>query len=360
MESSIRIFAGPAAAQRIERDGLQPDMVEVLAGAAGGPKWLAIGQLHRFLFGTWFAGRQKALHTVGSSIGSWCYAIGAQEDPVAAFDSFERKYLSVQYEDNPPSTDDISTKWAALLTDTLDKPAIERVIQHPFLRPHIITALCRNSSASEQPGPLKRGLAQLALSNLRGRDRLARHLDRVVFGPPQSDANFLPFDDAFTTHYVTLTAANLIGALLGSASVPLLMHGVRDIPGAPDGMYRDGGLIDYHLALNYRPRDGLVLMPHFSTRITPGWLDKMLPWRKPGTETTDNLVMIAPSPALLQRLPHGKIPDRKDFSRCKGDLAALYRDWKTAADECTAMAEEFAELLKTQDFAGRIGRFPSP
>lgn len=357
MGSSIRLIAGKTAAERIAREGLTPGMIEVLAGAAGGPKWFALGQLHRFLFGTWFAGRSEPLHTVGSSIGSWCFTMGAQKDPYRAFDAFESAYLSVQYKEGPLDIDDVSEKWAAILTGLLDEDGIHAVVHHPYLRPHIITTLCLNYAGSDDDSMLKRGLAQLVLSNLRGRNKLARHLERVVFGPAQSDASFLPFDDAFSTHYVTLTADNLIPALLGSSSVPMLMHGIRDIPGAPSGMYRDGGLIDYHLALNYRPSKGLIFMPHFSTRVTPGWLDKMLPWRKAGTETTDNLLLLAPSDELLRRLPHGKVPDRKDFSRYKGDLDALYRDWKRAADECKAIADEFAELVRNQNFEGRIECF---
>ena len=357
--TAFRLLAGDAARTRIENEGLRPDMIEILAGAAGGPKWLALGQLDRYLFGTWFAGRQQPLHTVGSSIGSWRFALAAQPDPVATINRFEDAYLSVEYDSLPPTIDEITQRWSALLTDILDAEGIQAVLQHPYLRPHIITALCVNASRADEGMALKRGLAQLAWSNLRGRPHLARHLERVIFGPPSSDAGFLPFDDAFQTHYVDLQADNLIPALLGSSSVPLLMRGVTDIPGAPAGMYRDGGLIDYHLALHYRPRGGLVFMPHFNTRIVPGWLDKMLPWRRPDEKTTDNLVLLAPSDELLARLPHGKVPDRKDFQRYRGNMGALYADWKKAADTCGELAEAFARCVEEQSFARHLEPFPS-
>jgi hypothetical protein len=48
----------------------------------------------------------------------------------------------------------------------------------------------------------------------------------------------------------------------------------------PAGDCLDGGLIDYHLLLPYRELDSIVLYPHFAPFVTPGWLDKFLPWRK--------------------------------------------------------------------------------
>ncbi len=57
------------------------------------------------------------------------------------------------------------------------------------------------------------------------------------------------------------------------------MEGVRDLPGAGPGTYRDGGLLDYHLDLPYEDR-GVVLYPHFTDKVIPGWFDKGLPWRR--------------------------------------------------------------------------------
>ena len=49
--SDIITFKAGADALRIIRDeGSIPDRVSVLAGAAGGPKWLILGGLDRILF----------------------------------------------------------------------------------------------------------------------------------------------------------------------------------------------------------------------------------------------------------------------------------------------------------------------
>ena len=91
-----------------------------------------------------------------------------------------------------------------------------------------------------------------------------------------ADAATVRFD-AFHTHKVELDASNLMEALLASASIPLVLEGVADIPRAPPGIYWDGGIIDYHLHLPYHHASGLVLYPHFTDCIVPGWLDKAMP-----------------------------------------------------------------------------------
>ncbi len=91
--------------------------------------------------------------------------------------------------------------------------------------------------------------------------------------------NSLWFNDDFATHYQALNEQNVASWLLASASIPGVMSAIRDIPDAPVGSYRDGGLIDYHLDLPFQSQ-GIVLYPHFTDSITPGWFDKMLKNRK--------------------------------------------------------------------------------
>lgn len=358
MSSSLVIRAGASARRLIERDGLQAEQVRVLAGAAGGPKWLALAHLDRYLFGDWLRDRRDDLYTVGSSIATWRFTAAAQTDAVAAIDRFEQAYIQQQRYSDKPDSEEISRVCQQLLDALLPDAHIPQVLSHPYLRPHVITALCSGRAASESPRELKADLARIALSNTLSRRRLARHVQRVVFRHPRGRAPFLPFTDSFDTHEVELSADNLKPALMGSASIPLMMRGIADIPGAPPGMHRDGGLIDYHMDLQFGVDEGLVLFPHFSTRIVPGWLDKFLPWRKPHARHLDHVLMIAPSASLLESLPNGKIPDRKDFPRYKGDQDRLFADWQRAHDECRRMADEFAELVQTGTIAGQIEDFP--
>jgi len=130
------------------------------------------------------------------------------------------------------------------------------------------------------------GFAVAALHNLFSRDKLAHLMDRVVLGDRRAHTPWLRdrFDN-FATHFSPLTPDNLAAGLLASGTLPMLMKPVRDIAGAPPGHYWDGGIIDYNLALPYarvteQASGDIVLYPHFSEHIVPGWLDKALPWRR--------------------------------------------------------------------------------
>ena len=360
MASSIIVRAGPNARRLLENEGIHPEQFDTIAGAAGGPKWLSLGELDRYLFGEFFKHRQSPLHTVGSSIATWRFSAAAQSDPVAAIERFEAAYLQQRYSEKPDAAE-VSAVCQQLLDELIPVAHIPQLLQHKYLRPHIIAVRCLGQAAEESPRQLKLALARIASSNIRGRHHMARHLERVIFRPSsaaqQGSACFLPFHDQFITHEVDLTAENLKPALRASASIPLLMQGERDIPGAPSGMYRDGGLIDYHMDLHFDSAPKLVLFPHFSTRIVPGWLDKFLPWRKPHAHHLDHVLMIAPSDEMLARLPNGKIPDRKDFTRYK-DMDSLLQDWRKATRECRRMADELADLIDKNLLASRLQDFP--
>lgn len=148
-----------------------------------------------------------------------------------------------------------------------------------------------------------------------------------------------------------LDAANLRPALLASGSIPLVLAGVR-FPHGPEGVFRDGGVSDYHLDVDFPPGDGLVLYPHFHPHVVPGWFDKSLAWRRAPSSRLRRTLIVAPSPELVARLPGGRIPDRKDFSRmADGDRL---RAWNAALAESEAMGEELAELVASGRVAERV------
>ena len=78
----------------IRERGLRAEDVDIIPGASGGAKWLALAGLDRFLFGEFFAAeRTRPLHLIGSSIGSWRMAAFAQRDPVAALERGHRELV---------------------------------------------------------------------------------------------------------------------------------------------------------------------------------------------------------------------------------------------------------------------------
>jgi len=346
-ERSFVVCAGGRAIAQIRERGIAPADIGCVPAAAGGPKGLALIPLDQRLFGPdgWL--RAVALDLVGASIGAWRMACAAQADGAGALQRLAEAYVAQRYAPRP-SPAAVSAECRRIVQAVLGDTA------RPPLRPgaavHVITTRARGvleGSAS------RTAFARAALSNAGARERLAAHMARVVFS---SGASTLLADgarfDAFGLTSVPLSASNAEDALLASGSIPLVCAPVRDPAGAPRGDYWDGGLIDYHLLLPYAERsDRLALYPHFVPYVTPGWLDKFLPWRRqaPRHPWLSNVLLVAPSPALLARLPNRKLPDRNDFYRYGLDHDGRQRDWRRAIAECERFADEVMAWLQRPD-----------
>ena len=155
---------------------------------------------------------------------------------------------------------------------------------------------------------------------------------------------------------VPLAPANLRQAIVATGSIPLVLEGVRNIPGAPRGTYRDGGVIDYHIDLPQSDEGRLVLFPHFYNYIKPGWFDKALSWRKPARAHVDNTILISPSAEFVEKLPYGKIPDRKDFTNF--EPAERERAWRTVVAACRELADDLEDVLENERLAERVQPLP--
>ncbi len=350
MQSPITIRLGQRARLRIAAEGMQACDVAIIPAAAGGPKGLILHGLDCWMFGHWLKQAPRQRRLIGASIGAWRMAASAFHDPVAAHKRLTRLYAGQRY---PAKVDAayVSRTCRALLDELLDGRAAE-AISHPDYRLSVLTV--------RGAGPLARtrgerwremaGFLRAALSNAVSRQRLAKAMERVVFHDRRDDSAWLTTRfDAFASHFVGLSVANLRDALLASGSIPLVLEAVTGIAGAPDGAYWDGGLIDYHLHLPYQRDPGLVLYPHFSDYLVPGWLDKSMPWRRARDAALDNVVLVSPSPSFLATLPHGKLPDRGDFKRYGQDHAGRAGDWGRAVAESERLAEAFARWCEKPD-----------
>lgn len=359
--SALTFHAGPRALDRIRAHGLRPDDIAVIPAAAGGPKGLIFRALDQWLFGDWLPRAPRERILIGSSIGAWRMAAACQRDPVKAFERLGELYSGQRYTSTKPSQDQIDEVVQGLLREFV-RGHEDDIVSHPQHRLHLITV--RGKRALAAPGHKyaeMRGFAAAALHNLASRDRLAHLMDRVVIGDARADASWLRSSfDSFTTEFAALTRENLAAGLLASGTLPMLMKPVRDIPGAPPGHYWDGGIIDYNLALPYarmaeQEPGAIVLYPHFSEHIVPGWLDKALPWRRaargPNRGWLDNLLIVAPSPAFLGRLPRGKIIDRSDFQHYGLNHDARILAWREAMEEGERLREEFAAFVEKPDIA---------
>lgn len=343
------IKAGPEALKIIRDEGLRPGRIQVVAGAAGGPKWLVLYHLDRLLLSGFYTQREKPLHFIGSSIGAWRFAALCQNDGASALDRFCEAYIHQVY-NGVPTPAEVSAESRRIMDHYVDDKAIDEILTNPSGRINILAVRCRHLSACEDNGRIGLGLAAAALANVFSRRLLKGFFKRSLFRdargvPPLELGGNLPFRQYPLSRY------NLKQVLLASGSIPLVMSGVRQISGAAPGVYRDGGMIDYHLDLPYRPdASSLVLMPHYSGKIIPGWLDKKLKWRKPARENMERVVMIAPSPDFVRQLPGAKIPDRTDFKTFFQKDAERIATWKQVVAMCRPPAEAFMELVES----GRI------
>jgi len=339
----LDFYAGSRALQLIRSNGLKADDVQVMTGAAGGPKWLILGHLDRVIFSSWFKDRKKPLFLVGSSSGAWRFAMTAQTDPVAAVARFEQAYIHQYYSKNPTPTE-IRREAIRILNDIMPDGAPDQILSHPFLRLNVMSVRCKGPVAREAKPVQMAGMLAAVVLNTIHRRGLGFLFDRVLFHDPRDIPPFWKMD-GFPIQQVPLVRANLRQTLMASGSIPLIMPGVTDIPGARPGTYRDGGVIDYHMDLPCSLNGGIVLYPHYTDRIIPGWLDKRLPWRKPSAANMADVLMICPSKSFLSTLPYSKIPDRGDFNRLAGKDKARVAYWQQAADSGKRLADAFMEAV---------------
>jgi hypothetical protein len=198
------------------------------------------------------------------------------------------------------------------------------------------------------------GMALAAGANRWNRNGLGRFFERALFCAPGEDPPFASMRQ-FPMETHRLTPSNFKQALLSAGSIPMAMEGVSGIAGVP-GVFRDGGILDYHLDLPFLPDgDGLVLYPHFYEHITPGWFDKSL-HRRPDEKNMENVVLIAPSNRFVASLPFGKIPDRKDFRTFFRRDKERMDYWNRVVERNEELGHEFFEAMES----GRIGEVVHP
>jgi hypothetical protein len=350
------VKAGKTALAMIRDGKLRSKDIRVIVAAAGGPKWLALNEFDRHLFGSFIARRKEPLFLLGASIGTWRIAAGMQRNSSSAIDRFEDSYINQRYSHNP-SIENVSRVSRDILETILGRNGVQSVLDHPFMRLNVMSVRCIWPMSSDNPALLGAGLAASAVLNIIHRSMMNILMRRNLFMDARSIPPFV-HGKSYNPQCIPLSAANLVDALLSSGSIPLVMSGMSGIDGTAGGVYRDGGIIDYHPAIPFIHDDhGLVLYPHYSDRIIPGWLDKHLPWRKPDVENLDRVIFVGPSGEFLDRLPLGKIPDRTDFYRFRGDDKGRIAYWEKAAREGKRFADEFFNLVESGKLARSVTSF---
>lgn len=343
----IDIYAGENALKTIHKHGFKQELFTNFLGASGGPKWFTLFGLDKYLFGEFFKDRTTELNLIGSSAGAFRAACLAQHDPVGAITRLANKYAHTVYNDKP-STQEISDSAFDMLDHIFGETGIPEIIQNTIFKAHFIVA--KSNGLTRYENKLLQGAGLLASMMLNKVDRklLARQYERYIYRPASSQVKINdPYH--FTSHYVDLTKENIGSALLASGSIPMVMSGIKNIPNSPNGMYRDGGIIDYHFDFAIESKhSGLTLYPHFNPNPKAGWFDKNSA-RQVLAKNYQNTVLLVPSAQFIASLPFGKIPDRTDFETL--DAATRIKYWLTVLSETDRLAENLQEFFIKQDLS---------
>jgi len=318
-------------------------------GASGGPKWFVLAGLDRVIFPEFFKGRQTPIETLGSSAGAWRFACFAQKDPLAAINRLAEGYSTTVY-GKKAKVAEITEKSRELLGYVLQGNAIEEIVQNPKVKSNIVVARCKGLTRFDNRFSQLMGLLPAAIGNRIERRQLSHFFSRVIM--TSSNEQSFNFDDGLGNKRVSLTKENYKQSLMATGAIPLVISGVKDIAGAPSGVYRDGGIIDYHFDINFAQtsinegmrENSLVLYPHFYAHCKPGWFDKGIRQRFVQPHHYDNVVMLTPSEDFVRSLPYGKIPDRKDFSEMDANTRIKY--WQTVIRASDRLGEEFIQLTE--------------
>jgi hypothetical protein len=324
--SNICIKAGKRAYEIIQDGGFHFDRVTTYFGPATGPRWLISSGFDLTLLKNGLLGRSKAIHLVGSSAGAMRFAAWLQPEPEKSYRTLIESYIGITYKRNDtPAT--VLESLVDLANSYIEDDALSFALTNKKYRLAIITVRARNLVASELKWVQQIGIGICFLFNAINRSYIHDFAERVVFynGPKPPHFCLRP---GYRGRYIRLNEINF---------------------GAPSGVYRDGGLIDYHMTHNYaQTNEDIILFFNHQERIIPGWLDKRLSYRRPQADIMDNVVMIYPTDSFIANLPGGKVPERDDFAIFIDDPTSRIKNWRRSVELAQPLGEEFLELVESK------------
>ncbi len=350
MFENISVLAGEKAFEIIKNEGLDLDRVKFLVGASGAAKFLVLTGIDRVLMNM-LKGRKKRLDLVGSSIGSFRMGAYLQKNPLEAINKLESGYINQFYTSNKPPKKVVTDESVRIMNSYISDGELDYMLNHPFMKVTLLAVKSKHFLNSENNLIQLANLASAGVLNKINRKYLKYYFERALF--TNSDTDFR-FNDDFKLNKYKINRSNFKKALMASGSIPLVMEGVK-IDNLK-GMFRDGGMIDYHPDIPFLPENSndLVLFPHFYENITPGWLDKFTSRKANGAEL-QNTVIIAPSESFVNSLPYHKIPDRKDFETFSDEERLKY--WNKVVKMNKVLGDELYEAVESLKIKEIIKKF---
>ncbi len=379
--SVLQIQAGRRALAHIREHGLSPDDISAVFGASGAAKWLSICGLDSAIFNDWLSQSQQPISLMGTSVGAMKLAAAVQPDCRTRFAEFAARYTAQHY-DGKPTAEAVAKETDGVINAALGSDGDEHLLQHSRYQFHCGAVHVSGNLAAAGPRTQVLGMAALAGVALRGRKPLRRKLSRVIFSPPagaftssskhQSKVEFpITSQDGIDTLHVTLNKDNLRTALLASGAIPVYLNAVHlleapnPVVASHDNLHyhgrrsdrklvlRDGGLLDYHPVPNNLSEnsDGLVLYPHFYSKLTECWFDKFYPWRTVPPSKLDNVILISPTTEFVRSLPGGRIPDRRDFLKFQDRDEVRVERWREATARSEELGDVWMQIAQRGDWA---------
>jgi len=340
----LHIKAGKKIYERLMDKGLQVEDIQIFAGAAGGPKWIPLYHLDKYLMQHFLKNHEQTIDFYGTSIGAWRSLAYTLPDPVAALNRLAKVYINQRYSVEP-SWAEVSAGCHKIVADTLADQ--HQAILNPTKRKlHIGVTGASFNIANMSEKQLKRKFLNVAIRQILRRKSTNPHLQRITYSNTKS---IIKPDGIMAIHH-PLNAQNLLPALQASGAIPLIMNPVR----INDTDCWDGGIVDYHLDLKYKT-DGVVFQPHFFSYIKPGWFDKYNSFRH--SKHHQNTLLLYPSNEFVQTLPNQKLTETKDFYTYATDPDLRIKTWRKAQDLGKHLAHDFERLLDTKTLRENLQQF---
>jgi hypothetical protein len=341
---NICVRAGRRAYEEILAGGFSLDRIGTYFGPAGGPRWLVASGFDLTFLKEGLLGRTFPIWLVGASAGAWRFAAWLQPEAVKSYLALMEAYISATYgkKDTPGM---ILQSLNAIIDSYIEDDALPFALTNKKYRLAVLTCRMKHLTASERPWVQKAGFVLGFLINALHPSLIHLFAERVVFYNGSRPPEFC-LRKEFRGCFIPLSEVNFKSAVIASGAIPIAVGGVRDIYGAPDGIYRDGGFLDYHINQDFTTQNnGLTLFFHHQERIIPGWMDKRLKRRRPPESALDSVIMIHPSETFIAGLPGSRVPDRGDFATFINDPAVRIANWRRAVDLAAPLGEEFLEMI---------------
>lgn len=350
MFNNISVLAGKKAFGIIKDEALNLNRVKFLVGASGAAKFLVLTGIDRVLLNL-LKDRKENLELVGSSIGSFRMAAYLQKNPIEAINKLEYGYINQFYSSKRPKKEIVTNESNCIMDSYIKDDDLEQILNHSFMKISFLAVKSKYFLKSENNLIQLTNLVSAGFLNKVNRKNLKYYFERALF--TNSDIAF-SFKDDFKLNKYKLDRSNFKKALMASGSIPLVMKGV--VIDNLKGVFRDGGMIDYHLDIPFlaKKSEDLVLFPHFYEDIVPGWLDKYTKRRANGKEL-QNTVIVAPSKKFVDSLPYHKIPDRKDFEKFSDEDRLEY--WNKVVEMNKVLGEELFEAIESKKIRDIVKKF---